>query len=179
MSNFSSSHGYGSYEERRGKRKGGILVKWQKIDDIVSEVYVDLCNGLTKSDVLKKLQAGMYKNQEGKPLCQRSSYDYVKNAYMRMQYDFQQQVDELRADLYAKMMAVYSDCMKKGDRYNALIALDKIMKLTGCAAKEAPQTAIQINNNSDGITINFGFGKDEKEDDEKVGKIEDAEIIDG
>lgn len=164
MSNFSESHSLGTYKERKGKRKGANLKVWQKIDDIVSEVYIDLCNGMTKSDVLEKLQAALYPSQEGKKIQQRQSYEYLKAAFMRMQYDFQQQADELRADLYSKMMTVYSDAVKAGDRYNALIALDKIMKLTGIAA-DKPQTAVQINNNKDGITVNFGFINTEENND--------------
>ena len=54
-------------------------------------------------------------------------------------------------------MAVYADCMEAGDRYNALNALDKLMKLTG-VANDKPSTAIQINSDKEGgVTVNFGF----------------------
>lgn len=162
MSNFSESHSLSSYKERKGKRKGARLVKWQKTDDLVGAVYVDICNGLTKSDILEKLQKGAYECQE-KEIGQRQAYEYIKAAYMRMQYDFEAKCDELRADLYAKMMTVYSDCMKNNDRYNALIALDKIMKLTG-VANDKPQTAIQINSDKEGgVTVNFGFDKKDED----------------
>lgn len=158
MSRFSEDHCL-PYKERKGKRRGSRLTKWQKADDLVGLVYVDLCNGFTKSDILEKLQGGAYNGFDA--LGQRQSYEYLKAAFMRMQYDFQQQCDELRADLYAKMMTVYSDCMKNNDRYNALLALDKIMKLTG-VANDKPQTAIQINSDKEnGIVVNFGFNKDE------------------
>ena len=163
MSNFSEEH-YLPYKERKGKRKGSYLKRWQEADDLVGLVYVDLCNGLTKSDILEKLQSGGYDDFD--KLSQRQSYEYVKAAYMRMQYDFQAECDELRADLYSKMMAVYADCMKNNDRYNALNALDKIMKLTGVAV-DKPQTAIQINSDKEGgVTVNFGFvSKEETNDD--------------
>jgi hypothetical protein len=62
------------------------------------------------------------------------------------------------------MLAVYSDAVEHNDRYNALIALDKIMKLTGCAL-DKQQNNIQLNATSSGVTINFGFQKEETNDD--------------
>ena len=60
-------------------------------------------------------------------------------------------------------MTVYADAIKNNDRYNALIALDKIMKLTGVAA-DKPDTAIMINSDKEGgVTVNFGFAKKDED----------------
>ena len=57
--------------------------------------------------------------------------------------------------------------MKSNDRYNAVQAVQTIMKLTGVAL-DKPQNNIQLNANKDGITINFGFKQDEETDDDQL-----------
>jgi hypothetical protein len=53
--------------------------------------------------------------------------------------------------------------MKNNDRYNAVGALNTIMKLTG-ASMDKPQTAIQINGSEDGkVVVNFGFNNIDEE----------------
>lgn len=167
MSNLAvESHSLPTFEQRKKAVKGkagNLRQKWLDTDEVISAVYVDLCNGMTKSDVMEKLTKGLYETQR-KPVSVRSAYEYIGCAYQRMQYDFEAKAEELRADLYSKMMAVYQDCVQKGDRYNALQALDKIMKLTGVAL-DKPQNNIQVNANKDGITINFGFKKEETDED--------------
>jgi hypothetical protein len=167
MSNLAvESHSLPTFEQRKNAVKGkagNLRQKWLDTDEVISAVYVDMCNGMTKSDVMEKLTKGLYESQR-KPVSVRSAYEYIGCAYQRMQYDFEAKAEELRADLYSKMMAVYQDCVQKGDRYNALQALDKIMKLTGVAL-DKPQNNIQVNANKDGITINFGFKKEETDED--------------
>lgn len=165
MSNLAvESHSLPTFEQRKKAVKGKDARnkhRWLQTDEVISAVYVDLCNGMTKSDVMEKLTKGLYETQR-KPVSVRSAYEYIGCAYQRMQYDFEAKAEELRADLYSKMMAVYQDCVQKGDRYNALQALDKIMKLTG-VAQDKPQNAIQVNAASSGVTINFGFSNKEEE----------------
>lgn len=155
------SHSYPTYAQRKKsklKASGGLRFEnWLKADKIVDEVYVDLINGLTKSDIIQKLQEGLYTLQNGKGINPRTGIEYINAAQQRLAFDFEKDAEKLRADLYSKMMAVYADCMEAGDRYNALIALDKLMKLTG-VANDKPSTAIQINSDKEGgVTVNFGF----------------------
>ena len=122
-----------------------------------------MINGLTKSDIIQKLEAGLYTLQNGKGINPRTGIEYINAAQQRLAFDFEKDAEKLRADLYAKMMAVYADCMEAGDRYNALIALDKLMKLTG-VANDKPSTAIQINSDKEGgVTVNFGFDNKDNE----------------
>lgn len=160
------SHSLPTYSQRKKtklKTSGGLRFdEWLKADKIVDEVYVDMVNGLTKSDIVQKLDEGLYKMQNGKGIKYRTAVEYINAAQQRLAYDFEKDAEKLRADLYTKMMAVYADCMKANDRYNALNALDKLMKLTGIA-NDKPSTAIQINSDKEnGITVNFGFS-DNKE----------------
>lgn len=168
MSNFSKKHSLPTYEERKEAIKGRIGAarqKWLKADHIVDQVYCDLCNGFTKSDVLLKLTSAKYDGQD-KHLSERTAYDYIAAAVDRLHFDMEAKQEELRADLYGKLMTVYQDAIEHSDRYSAIGALQTVMKLTGCAVPSQPQTAIQINNNTEGITINFGFTKEKELTDE-------------
>jgi hypothetical protein len=133
-----------------------------KADKIVDEVYVDLCNGLTKSDIVQKMTEGMYENQEGKGVKSRTAFDYLRAAQQRLAYNFEAQAEDMRADLYNKLISVYADAVKSNDRYNAIQAVQTIMKLTGVAL-DKPQNNIQVNANKEGIQITFGFKKDSEE----------------
>lgn len=167
MGNFAvESHSLPTYKERKAAKKGGTnFEKWLKADKIVDEIYVDLCNGLTKSDIVQKMTEGMYENQEGKGIKSRTAFDYLRAAQQRLAYNFEAQAEEMRADLYNKLISVYADAVKSNDRYNAVQAVQTIMKLTGVAL-DKPQNNIQVNANKDGISINFGFRKEDTETDD-------------
>lgn len=168
MSNFSKSHSLPTFAERKKAKLEESQLnfgKWLNTDEIISDIYVDLANGYTNSDVLEKLTKGMYEGQK-KPLGLRTANEYLAAARDRMHYDFESQAKVLREDLYNKLISVYADAIQNNDRYNALIALDKIMKLTG-VAQDKPQNNIQVNANKEGIKISFGFTNDENENDEE------------
>lgn len=167
MSNFAESHSLPTFKERKAAKlakNANRFDDWMKADELVSLVYVDLANGVTKSEAIEKLGKGLYEGQK-KPIKKRTAIDYVNAAYQRMQYDFEAKAEEMRADLYTKLMTVYADAIQKNDRYNAVQALNSLMKLTG-VAMDKQQTNIQLNANKEGITINFGFSG--KKDDENV-----------
>ena len=136
--------------------------KWMRADHIVDQCYCDLCNGITRSEIMLKLQQGAYDGQE-KGIGERTAYDYLNAALDRMHYDMEGQLEDIRADLYAKLLTVYADAMQANDRYSAIGALGTIIKLVG-AAKEKTEnnTNILVNADKEGITINFGFNKKEE-----------------
>lgn len=163
MSNFSKSHSLPTFEQRKAAKLEdgyGSYLKWLNTDEIISDIYVDMANGYTSSDILEKLTKGMYEGQK-KPLGIRTAQEYIAAARDRMHYDFEAQCKVLREDLYNKLISVYADAIQNNDRYNALIAVDKIMKLTGVGQPQQ-QNNIQVNASKEGITINFGFKKDEE-----------------
>lgn len=169
MSTFAESHSLPTFKERKAAacktKSTPILERWFKADKVVDEVYVDLVNGLTKSDVIQKLNEGLYTPQEGKGIGYRTAVDYVNAAQQRLMYDFEKDAEKLRADLYSKLTAVYADAIEHNDRYNAIGALQTLMKLTG-VAMEKQQNNIQLNANKEGITINFGFQKQDETNDD-------------
>lgn len=166
MSNFAKSHSLPTYKERKKEAMKSLkdrpfqFGKWAEVDHVVDQVYCDLVNGLTPSDIILKFADCSYDGQK-KSIGLRTAQDYIACARERLMYDFELDMKNFRADIYGKLLAVYNDAIKANDRYNALGAIDKIMRLTGMA-QQPPQTAIQINGSDEGnITINFGFNNDE------------------
>ena len=156
MSNFSKSHSLPTYQERKKSIRGENPLKqarWLKVDHIVDQIYCDMVNGVPNSEIVLKMANAKYDDQS-KPIGYRTALDYINAAKDRLQYDFENDMKELRADVYGKLLAIYNDAVEEGDRTNALNAIEKIMKLGGM---DKPQTAIQINGDKEGITVNFGF----------------------
>lgn len=159
MSGFSKEHSLPTFQERFASRKckdPRLVQRWLTADHVVDQCYCDIVNGLAHSEVINKLKEGLYDGQT-KGIAYRTAKDYLDAAITRLHYDFESQMGDIRADLYAKLLSVYNDAMKNNDRYNAVGALNTLMKLTG-ASMERPQTAIQINGSEDGkVVVNFGF----------------------
>lgn len=164
MGNFAESHSLPTFKERKAAKlaggRGYRLDSWMYADELVSLIYVDLANGATKSEVIEKLGKCAYEGQRN-PIKYRTAVDYLNAATQRMKYDFEAKAEDLRADLYSKLTTVYADAIKNGDRYNAVQALNSLMKLTGVAL-DKQQTNIQLNANKEGVVINFGFKKEQE-----------------
>ena len=165
MSGFSKEHSLPTFQERFASRKcrdPKLVQRWLTADHVVDQCYCDIVNGLAHSEVINKLKEGLYDGQT-KGISYRTAKDYLDAAITRLHYDFESQMGDIRADLYAKLLSVYNDAMKNNDRFNANNALANLMKLTG-ASMDKPQTAIQINGSEDGkVIVNFGFNKDDNE----------------
>ena len=66
---------------------------------------------------------------------------------------------------YGRYESLLADAIEKGDIYNARCILDSMSRIFGVERK-TPDTAIQINSDKEnGITINFGFQKDDIDED--------------
>ena len=168
MSNFDiKGHSIPRYEDRKKRAKELISnqylrEKWLRADHIVDQVYCDLCNGISKSDIILKFANCSYDGQKN-AIKDRTAQEYIASAVDRLHYDMEAKQEDLRADLYGKLLTVYNDAMKANDRYSAIGALQTIMKLTGCMVQQ-PQTAIQINSDKEGgVTVNFGFDKKDED----------------
>ena len=62
MSNFAKTHSLPTFAERKkAKLEEGNFnyTKWLNTDEIISDIYVDMANGYTNSDVLEKLTKGL------------------------------------------------------------------------------------------------------------------------
>lgn len=162
MGNFQKNHSLPTFEERKASKKTKVnMARWYKADAIVDEVYCDMVNGAPNSEIILKFKNKQYLNQD-KPLQPRTAYEYIDAARSRLRYDFENDMKELRNDIYGKLLSVYQDAVYHNDRKNALDAVGKIMKLGGI---EAPQTKVDINNEKNGvIKISFGFNANDTQE---------------
>ena len=128
-------------------------------DDIIDDVYVDIANGVSRSDITQKLINGLYSSQKGqqKNMSYRQAQEYWNTALERMHYNKDIELDKLRDVFYSRYEALFEEAVKKNDIYNAKAILDSMSKIFGIEQK-TPQNAIQINNGGDDkIVINFGL----------------------
>lgn len=159
---LAKSHGKADARQRKAKKapicKTGLAPtlteKYNTLDETISLIYVDIANGMSRSDCLQKIQEGMYGN---KPVKARQAAYYYNAALDRFAEDRNIESEKLRDMFFGRYESLLADAVKKGDLYNARGILDSMARIFGVERKDAPQTAIQINNNKEGITVNFGF----------------------
>lgn len=136
---------------------------FNRADDILDEVYVDICNGVARSDIVQKLINGMYDNQNGqqKKMTYRTANEYFNCALDRMHFNTDIEHQRLKDVFYNRYESLLEAAIKKGDIFNAKGILDSMAKIF--LGTDKPSTAIQINSDKEnGITVNFGFNSDEK-----------------
>lgn len=170
---LAKSHGEKSKKMRKAKKTPAtngmptLTEDYNKADDLVSLVYVDICNGVSRSDVIQKLQLGEYGN---KPYKQRQSAYYYNAALDRFAVDTDIEMEKLRDVFYSRYETILAECMKRNDLFNARATLDSMAKIF--LGVRDNQTNIQVNSDKEGgITINFGFQNNND-------NIVDGEIID-
>lgn len=148
---------------------------FNKVDDVLDEVYCDICNGVARADIIQKLMKTQYASQSGqqKNMTYRTANEYWNCALDRMHYNTDIEHAELKDIFYNRYESLLEAAVKKGDIFNAKGVLDSMAKIF--LGMDKQQNNIQINNNKDGITIHFGFAKDEDDDIEDV----EAEEVDG
>lgn len=171
---IAASHGLADVKKRKPKsckKANGVrLAKtnvYKQVDEIIDQVYCDIANGRTKSEIMIMLKNGSYGN---KKLKQRSAIDYYNAAINRFMEEKNEEAEKLRAIYFGRFETLYRDAIEKGDIYNANNILQSVCRIFGLEQK-TPSTAIQINSDKEnGVTINFGFVDKEEED----GKISDS-----
>lgn len=159
---LAKSHGKADAKQRKAKKapicKTGLAPtlteKYNGIEETVYLIYIDIANGVSRSDCLQKIQEGLYNN---KPVKARQAAYYYNAALDRFAEDRNIESEKLRDMFFGRYESLLADAVKKGDLYNARGILDSMARIFGVEKKDAPQTAIQINNNKEGITVNFGF----------------------
>ena len=137
-------------------------------DDILDEVYCDICNGVARSDITQKLMKGFYKPQK-KGMTYRTANEYYNTALDRMHYNTDVEHARLKDIFYNRYESLLESAVKKGDIFNAKGILDSMAKIF--LGMDKQQNNIQINNNKEGITIKFGFSKDEDDETNEAEEI--------
>lgn len=136
---------------------------FNRADDILDEVYADICNGVSRSDITQKLMKRMYEPQK-REMTYRQAQEYYNCALDRMHFNTDVEHARLKDLFYNRYESLLETAIKKDDIYNAKGILDSMAKIF--LGMDKQQNNIQINNNKEGITIKFGFSKDDVEDQE-------------
>lgn len=167
---LSKSHGKADKKERKSKKLpmmfGGVCPTmteaYNKSDALVDLVYADIANGVSRSDVIQKITKGIYDGM-ARPLSPRMAANYYNTALDRFADDRNIETERLRDLFYGRYEALLEEAIKKGDIFNARGILDSMARIFGVEKKDAPQNAVQIINNKEGITVNFGFNDNDDE----------------
>ena len=181
---LSKSHGESSKKNRVAKRalcsKGGGVMSnkdsYNAADDLISLVYCDIANGISRSQVIDKITKGMYDGMK-KPLARRTAEFYFNAAMDRFAVDCDIEAEKLRNMFYGRYEALLEEAIKKNDIFNAKGILDSMAKIfLGVDGKN--KTEINVQNNGDGnVKITFGFNNNNEENDVEDAEIQEAEII--
>lgn len=144
---------------------------FNQVDDVLDEVYCDICNGVARSDIVQKLMKTQYESQSGqqKNMTYRTANEYYNCALDRMHFNTDIEHARLKDIFYNRYESLLEAAVKKGDIFNAKGVLDSMAKIF--LGMDKQQNNIQINNNKDGITIHFGFTKDDD-------NVVDGEVVD-
>lgn len=171
---IAKSHGAPSKKDRKAKKlpvgassrglSPTLTEGYNKTDRVIDQIYCDIANGVSRSTVIKKLEAGDYDGLD-KCIKNRQAHHYYNAALDRFAVDCDIEAEKLRQMLWGRFEAVFEEAIKKNDLYNARSVLDSMARIFGLEQK-TPTTAIQINSGGDsGLTVNFGFSKEEKNGD--------------
>ena len=164
---LSPSHSLHSKKDRKAKKTPAnngsmptLTEAYNKADDLVSLVYVDIANGVSRSVIIDKIANGAYACMK-RPLAKRTAHDYYNAALDRFAVDTDIEAEKLRKMFYGRYEALLEEAVKKGDIYNARGILDSMSRIFGVERK-TPDTAIMINGDKEGgVTVNFGFKKED------------------
>ena len=158
---LAKSHSNAKKKDRKAlpNRKGDVNIDaYDRTERTIDMIYCDICNGVSRSDCIQKTMEGMYENN---PISKRQAIFYYDAALDRFKVDTDIEQDKLRNVFYERYETLLADSIEAGDRNSARAILDSMAKLFLDVGKN--NTNIQVNANTDGVTINFGFSN-EKDD---------------
>lgn len=121
---------------------------------LVDEIVADITNGVSKSDVLTKLQSGIYTYAVSPSMSQSSSYEWWNRAMDKFRLNNEASIAEKRDIMYSRYLNIYNESMEEGNKIAAKQTLDSMVKFFGIATPE--KTEVTLKN----ITIDFGFDED-------------------
>ena len=143
-------------EERKSKsllnNKHVKRKDYEYVEDMLSLVICDIINGVSKSDIFRKLEQQLYEGQR-QPYAYKTAEMYYYTAIQRIREDREQEVEELRDKLYSQYYSLYADAVKNGNTFVAKQVLDSIAKVFAVAPDK--KVDIQVADNK--VNISFGF----------------------
>ena len=137
-------------------------LEWSKYlkEKVVIAVWIDLCNGVSRHDIMQKLDSDlMVEGVETSKLTKSMRYKIISDAYAMAKAELDEQRDKQRELFYQRLLTVFNESMEANDRQNALKALDMFARFGGLYDKEK----VEISGNlTETVNISFGF-TEEKE----------------
>ncbi len=141
-------------------------------DDVLDCVYVDICNGVSRSDITQKLMKGLYEPQKSK-MTYRTANEYYNAALDRMHFNTDVEHQRLKDIFYNRYESLLEEAVKKGDIFNAKGVLDSMSKIF--LGGDATKNKIEINSKDGQVVIKFGFNDDDKVEDQDFEEVKDLE----
>lgn len=125
---------------------------YEYVEDMLALIICDIINGVSKSDIFRKLEQQLYEGQR-QPYKFKTAEMYYYTAIQRIREDREQEVEELRDKLYSQYYSLYADAVKNGNTIGAKMILDSIAKVF--AVTPDKKVDIQVADNK--VNISFGF----------------------
>ena len=138
-------------------------LEWSKYlkEKVVIAVWIDLCNGVSRHDIMQKLDNDMMvEGVETSKLTKSMRYKVISDAYAMAKAELDEQRDKQRELFYQRLLTVFNESMEANDRQNALKALDMFAKFDGLYDKEKVELSGTIDHN---VVVDFGFDNDDEE----------------
>lgn len=155
MSKLAASHSDPNPKNRKPKKGGkNRLELYKQVDELVDLLYADICNGVSRSDIIQKLMQGMY--EDHRALSHQQAYNYLEAAENRVVFNKMENEQSLKATLYTRYEALLEQAISDGDNFLAKNILDSMSRL---CISQTPNTAVQINSSNEKIDIKFGFSE--------------------
>ena len=137
-------------------------LEWSKYlkEKVVIAVWIDLCNGVSRHDIMQKLENDlMVEGVETSRLTKSMRYKIISDAYAMAKEELEEQRDKQRELFYQRLLTVFNESMEANDRQSALKALDLFAKFGGLYDKEK----VEISGNlTETVNISFGFSEDKE-----------------
>ena len=137
-------------------------LEWSKFlkEKVVIAVWIDLCNGVSRHDIMQKLENDlMVEGVETSRLTKSMKYKIISDAYAMAKEELEEQRDKQRDLFYQRLLTVFNESMEANDRQSALKSLDMFARFGGLYDKEK----VEISGNlTETVNISFGF-TEEKE----------------
>lgn len=140
------------YNGKRAKTKD-----YQDVENLLALIICDIVNGVQKSDIIKKLQEGLYEGQT-KQYANKTAQNYYWVATQRIKEDRETDIESLKDNLYSQYYSLFADAVNSNNTFVAKQILDSIAKVF----LTKNNVDVQVVNNKEGITINFGFQDNEE-----------------
>lgn len=145
--------------ERKSKAffngKSAKSKEYQEVEDLLALIICDIVNGIQRSDIIKKLQEGLYEGQT-KKYALSSAQKYYWTATQRIKEDRETDIENLKDTLYSQYYSLFADAVSSNNTFVAKQILDSIAKVF-VDKSDKKNVDVQVVNNKEGITINFGF----------------------